>query len=233
MLCSCVLGKYSFLLESVPSSNFIKFLGIQCGAAFTWHFSLQIQLSNIFYVPPYVFSDFSDLYLLQSLPSVQSVFRSSIRNHQERATGAKHMGHLDGALNEAPFRYTRVEVASSLLPPRGDGCGGCFSPPSFGFECIFRKVKNNKPEDCLLFPPFLSSLKVEQLASDETSSNYTLLNIRSIPGRSEFSAAHFKVLRNEYGTSVGHRASLLSQRHSHSEQLIWVPFRGHLKKPPE
>lgn len=109
MLCSCVLGKYSFLLESVPSSNFIKFLSIQCGAAFTWHFSLQIQLSNLFYVPPY---------LLQSLPSVQSVFRSSIRNHQERATGAKHMGHLEAALNEAPFRYTRVEVASNLLPPK-------------------------------------------------------------------------------------------------------------------
>ena len=35
------------------------------------------------------------------------------------------------------------------------------------------------------------------------------------------------MLRNEYGTSVGHRASLLSQRYSHSEQLIWVPFRGH------
>lgn len=90
---------------------------------------------------------FWDLYLLQSLPSVQSVFRSSIRNHQERATGAKHMGHLEAVLNEAPFRYARVEVASSLLPPRGDGCGGCFSPLSGFFCAFFRKVKSNKPED--------------------------------------------------------------------------------------
>lgn len=91
---------------------------------------------------------FWDLYLLQSLPSVQSVFRSSIRNHQERATGAKHMGHLDGALNEAPFRYTRVEVASSLLPPKRRWLWWLLNSPLSGFFCaFFRKVKNTKPED--------------------------------------------------------------------------------------
>lgn len=144
MLCSCVLGKFSFLLESVPSSNFIKFLG-------TWHFSLQIQLSNLFMY----LHMFSDLYLLQSLPSVQSVFRSSIRNHQERATRAKHMGHLEstqrGQLATPKRRWLWIEIGYTFLNILIIDWLH-FSPSRFWMH--LEESQNNKPEDCFPFLKF-------------------------------------------------------------------------------
>ena len=162
---------YMTLLPTNPNMKVLKKISLQ-----------------IFHIPPYVFE------LVP--PAISAKCPVGFPELHKKSPGTCHPCEAHGtplALNEAPFRYPQEEMAVDqnwvhflhILT-------GCSSPLPGG-ECILRKVKTiQKPEDSFA----LKFFQVEDLGSDETSSNYTLLNIRSIWEGQNF------MLRTEYGTPV-------------------------------